>query len=440
MKDWIVLSGLVALSAACSGTPSVHSANASVGGSGENSTGGASATGAAQAGQGGDIGTWTEAPGSCPSGMTQVDITTESELESASRGEDGYASDPPSICYFLHAGTYIQNGSTLGMYVRKGGADALHRRVFVGERRSTVIVKSRATIDSGVSHVQLSNLTFDLTGYAQTGSFNTLSLLDGSTDLRSAQVTFTGDCATGANGGHIEIDGSTDVIVEDCLIEKFGRCGPSGHQDHGVYLANGSNLTLRNNEIRGNASRGIQFNTEGGDYGTLDSVVIERNRIHDNGHEDYEDGIVMNATGTGTISNVTVQNNLIYHNYYSGLRESGDVFQSIVIRNNTFFDNGAASSAAGRSELNLDDVGSGAASTVTRNIIVATSAILNNCYDAQPRGYSLIDNVSQGTVPIGVAGNCVSGSVSVDPAFVNATNSDFHPTSAAVNGYGAYAL
>ena len=287
MRHLIVLSGFVALCAACSGTPTVHSANASVGGSGASSTGGASATGGAvaQAGQGGEIGTWTDTPGSCPGGMTQVDITTESELESASRGEDSYASDPPSICYLLHAGTYIQNGSTLGMYVTKGGADALHRRVFVGEMRSTVIVKGRATIDSGVSHVELSNLTFDLTDYAQTGSFNTLSLLDGSTDLRIAQVTFTGDCATGANGGHIEIDGSTDVIVEDCLIEKFGRCGPSGHQDHGVYLANGSNLTLRNNEIRGNASRGIQFNTEGGDYGTLDSVVIERNRIHDNGQD-----------------------------------------------------------------------------------------------------------------------------------------------------------
>jgi hypothetical protein len=428
------------------GSSGVSGNAASAGISGAISTGGTSAKGGngsmgstAGTTSTDDIGTWTDAPGACPGGMTPVDVTSESELEDATRGDGKYASDPPSACYYIHNGRYAQSGSTLSMFVTKSGTDAAHRRVFVGESRTGVIVNGRVSIDSGVSHVRISNLTFDLTGFSQTGSFNTLTMLADSTDLRVDHVTFTGDCRTGANGGHVEVDGSTDVIVEDCLIEKFGRCGPDGHQDHGVYLASGSNITIRNNDIRGNASRGIQLNTQNGDYGTLDTIVLERNRIHGNGHADYEDGIAMNATGTGTISNVGISRNLIYGNYYSGIREVGSVFRAVAIRNNTLYQNGTASSGSGRSEVNLDDVGSGAETSITRNIIVAANKVLNNCYDSQPRNYALTDNVVQGTAPSGTSGNCVAGSVSANPSFSDAANADFHTQNTAVADYGAYA-
>ena len=404
-------------------------------------TGGVGSGGAAQGGRGaaGDVGTWTDGPGACPSGMTKIDVTSVSDLADATRGDGSHQNDPASVCYYLHNGTYQQSGSAIPMYILQGGADAAHRRVFVGESRAGVVIKGRANIESGASHVQISNLTFDLTGYSQSGSFNTLNLSADCSDLRIDHVTFTGDCKTGANGGHVEVDGATDVIVEACIIEKFGRCGPSGHQDHGVYLASGNDITVRNNDIRGNSSRGVQFNTEGGQYGTLDNVTIESNCIHDNGHADYEDGIVLNATGTGTISNVTIQHNLIYDNYYSGIRESGNVFQSVVIRNNTFYMNGQTSTGSGRSEVNLDSSGSGAATTVTRNIIVAANRILNDCYDAQPRGFSLTDNIVQGAAPSGSAGNCIESSTSADPAFAGTASGDFHPQNAAVASYGAYA-
>jgi len=285
----------------------------------------------------------------------------------------------------------------------------------------------------------LANLTFDLNGYAQSGSFNTLSMLAGSADLRVDHVTFTGDCDTGANGGHIEVDGASDVVIEACLIEKFGRCGPSGHQDHGVYLASGDDIVIRNNDIRENASRGIQLNTNGGDFGTLSHVTIELNRIHHNGHADYEDGIVMNATGAGTISNVTVQHNVIDSNYYSGLRVVGDAFNGILVTKNTFFHDDSVSTAGGRSEANLDDVGSGANTTFTKNILVATHAVLNDCYDASPRDYRLEDNLIHGALPSGSAGQCVTNSVVGDPLFVNHETFDFHTTSALAVGYGAYA-
>ncbi len=421
------------------GTPIDGSPSAGSGGIG---AGGASGTGggsAAAGGTRGDIGTWTDGPGTCPSGYTRVDISSAAGLASASRGEGDHASDPASVCYFIQAGTYPPSGSSPVMYFLKGGVDSSHRRVFVGESRTGVVVKGRANVEAGTSHLQISNLTFDLTGYVQSGSFNTLNLSAGSSDIRVDHVTFTGDCQTGANGGHVEVDGATDVVIEACIIEKFGRCGPDGHQDHGVYLASGSLVTIRNNDIQGNASRGVLFNTQGGDYGALDGVRIEGNRIHHNGHADYEDGIAMNATGTGIISNVVITHNLIYANYYSGLREVGDAFSAVLIQDNTFYRNGELSSAPGRSELNLDDTGSGASTSIAGNIIVAVNRVLNSCYDAQPRGYNLTDNLVQGAMPTGDAGNCISSAIVADPMFNDAAAADFHTQNVAASAYGAYA-
>jgi len=324
------------------------------------------------------------------------------------------------------------------MLLNRGGTSATARRIFIGESRAGVKILGRVTLADGVDHVQISNLTYDISTVADTGSYNTMSLGTG-TDARIDHVTFTGDCKHGANGGHIETNGTTDLVVEACLIEKFGRCGPSGHQDHGVYLASGSNLVLRNNEIRGNASRGIQLNTEQGTYGTLDAVTIENNRIHDNGHADYEDGIVLNGGGTGTITNVMIQHNLIYGNYYSGIRQVDVAYTAVAIQKNTFYANGEASTGALRSEMNLDSSGSGANTTVTKNILQPGYAALDNCYDAASRNFKLVDNVVQGTVPSGAPGNCISQSLEQAPMFVDATAADFHTINSAVMNYGAYA-
>ena len=81
----------------------------------------------------GDIGTWTDAPGACPSVMTRVDISTVADLASASRADGTHASDPASVCYFLQNGTYQQSGSSPALYVLEGGVDANPRRVLIGE-------------------------------------------------------------------------------------------------------------------------------------------------------------------------------------------------------------------------------------------------------------------------------------------------------------------
>jgi hypothetical protein len=100
--------------------------------------------------------------------------------------------------------------------------------------------------------------------------------------------------------------------------------------------------------------------------------------------------------------------------------------------------NGRLSTASGRSEVNLDATGSGASTAIDRNIIVAANRVLNDCYDSMPRGYRLADNLVQGIVPTGNAGNCISASTSTDPMFTNAATADFHPQSAVAVTYGAY--
>ncbi|HEX4348015.1 MAG TPA: right-handed parallel beta-helix repeat-containing protein, partial [Vicinamibacterales bacterium] len=234
-------------------------------------------------------------------------------------------------------------------------------------------------------------------------------------------------------------DGTTNLVIENSLIEKFGHCASGGHLDHGLYIASGDGMVVRNNEIRLNSSRGIQFNTEDGSFGKINNVTIDHNRIHNNGHADYEDGIVLNGGGTGTVTNVTINHNLIYGNYYSGIRVVDVAYTAIVISQNTLFGNSLAGAGPGRSEMNIDSAGSGANTNVTRNILYAAFQGLNSCYDAFARKYTLVDNVVQGNMPGGTAGNCVSQSNTMQPMFVNAAGADFHTQNAAASAYGAYA-
>jgi hypothetical protein len=134
---------------------------------------------------------------------------------------------------------------------------------------------------------------------------------------------------------------------------------------------------------------------------------------------------------------VSITHNLIYGNYYSGLRVVSDAYSNVVVANNTFFHNGVAAAAGGKSELNLDDEGSGANTKVTRNIISTLNRGLNDCYDSAPRNYVLVDNDIQGSMPTGGAGNCVSQVVTTAPVFANAAAGDFHTSN--LSGYGAYA-
>lgn len=401
--------------------------------------GGSSDGGSDSGGSGGgdlDIGEWVDMPGACPDGTTQVDITTIDELNAASRGEGDYADDGPGTCYFIHDGEY-SGGSDPAVYITHGGTTEAPI-YFVGESRDGVHIVGRAGMDQDGSHVVLRNMTFDLTGYSHDDSFNTVSVM-AVEDITIDHVTFTGDCATGANGGHIETVGTNGLHVEACLIERFGRCGPEGHQDHGIYLADGDDITIVNNVIRENASRGIQLYTGSGEGDTLGNVTIERNRIHDNGHGDYEDGIAINGQDAGTIDTVAIRRNLFYSNYYSGIRFAGNATSAITIEHNTFAGNGAGSSSESRSEINIDgDSGGAANATISGNIFAIGNLLINDCMGSDAMAFSIADNVASGPIAAGDDA-CVGSVVDADPQFVDAAGADFHTGNPAVAEYGAYA-
>jgi hypothetical protein len=371
--------------------------------------------------------------GSCPAGMTRVDIANVAALMDASRGDGDYAGDPPNTCYFIANGTYYY-GLTLPMYVLKGGT-APGARYFVGATRQGVVIRGRAAVESGVANVVVTNMTFDMTGYDQGGSYSTLTIM-GASNVTVKDVTFTGDCVAGKDGGHIETDGVNGLLVDSVLVEKFGRCGTSsGHQDHGIYLSYGSNITIKNSIIRGNSSRGIQIYTGEPGLG-LSNIAISRNWIYENGHADYEDGIAIG--GANAIRNVLVERNLIYHNRYSGIRLVGTVMSGVSVSYNTFDSNGAGSTSSNRSEVNLDDVGSGAGTSLGHNIFNAGYRLINNCYDSAGRGFSIADNVLNGSGAPSGAGNCVGAVIQANPQFVDAANGDYHTQNPVVAAYGAY--
>jgi hypothetical protein len=366
--------------------------------------------------------------------MTRVDIANVAALMDASRGDGDYAGDPPNTCYFIANGTYYY-GLTLPMYVLKGGT-APGARYFVGATRQGVVIRGRAAVESGVANVVVTNMTFDMTGYDQGGSYSTLTIM-GASNVTVKDVTFTGDCVAGKDGGHIETDGVNGLLVDSVLVEKFGRCGTSsGHQDHGIYLSYGSNITIKNSIIRGNSSRGIQIYTGEPGLG-LSNIAISRNWIYENGHADYEDGIAIG--GANAIRNVLVERNLIYRNYYSGVRFVGVAASAVAFVENTFDSNGAGSTSSSRSEVNLDASGSGARTTFWRNIVNPGNQLINDCYDAARRAFSIVDNALNGEQASSGDAGCVGKLVLANPKFVDATHGDYHPQNPAVTAYGAYA-
>jgi hypothetical protein len=375
--------------------------------------------------------------GVCPAGTTQVNITTASQLQDAAGGDGAYASNPPNTCYMIANGTYALSGSGVLLYIQRGGTAPVGRH-FVGASRHGVVIRGRATVESGVSNVSIRNLTITLTGYSQSGAFATLTVNE-ATNVTVSQVTFTGDCNTGLRGGHVETDNVNGLVVDASLIEKFGHCSSGGHEDHGMYFASGSNITVSNSIIRNNSSRGIQLYTGGGDYGTLTNVTIRNNWIYLNGHANYEDGIVVNATDTGTVTNLLIERNLIYRNFFSGIRFVGDALANVSILYNTFDNNGVGSSSTARSEINLDDSGSGANTTLRRNIFNAGNRLINSCYSSAGSGFMFTDNVLNGqSAPSGQA-QCVGSLVVANPQFVNAAVGDYHTLNPVVAGYGVYA-
>jgi len=281
-------------------------------------------------------------------GEVPVVLSTVPQLMAASRGEGVYATLPPGTTFLIKNGIYKTPPHLQAViWVKKGGTPEAKRR-FIGESRDGVMIHGRGTISA--DHVEFSEMTFDLRGFTpeEGRSFDTMTI-SGSKDVRIHHVTFTGDGSKGKMGGHIGVSYSadkripTDILIEDCLIEGFGRRSlPEGKLDHGVYLSEVNGAVIRNCEIRKNSGRGIQLYAHTDTPDLLTDIVIEKNLIHDNGVEAYTEGIVIGSVAsrrTDVIGAVRISNNIIYHNAFSGIRLNASSCAGLIIRNNTFWHN-----------------------------------------------------------------------------------------------------
>ncbi|MCP4679184.1 MAG: hypothetical protein GY854_27595 [Deltaproteobacteria bacterium] len=123
--------------------------------------------------------------------------------------------------------------------------------------------------------------------------------------------------------------------VADSLVEgnEVADCG-HGVDTHCVYMANAGTdgTTIRGNRLHGCATAGIHFNGDlsiGGD-GIISDMVVEQNVIYDNG----QNGLNMDG-----VQDSHVHNNLIYANASNGIRayaiDAAEGPEGLVIANNT---------------------------------------------------------------------------------------------------------
>jgi hypothetical protein len=153
----------------------------------------------------------------------------------------------------------------------------------------------------------------------------------------------------------VSIDGNINgFTVTNCLVHNNTNIGILAAGNYGTS-SNPSTDHARNGVIRNNTCYADVSNyaTSAGIY--IDggqNVVIEQNRSFGNGS-----GIELGCEQNGTTDSITVKNNLLYNNQYTGLAiggyttaTTGQVLHCIV-RNNTFYNNSLPANGTGEIEL-----------------------------------------------------------------------------------------
>jgi hypothetical protein len=133
-----------------------------------------------------------------------------------------------------------------------------------------------------------------------------------------------------------------------------------------------------------------------------------------------------------------VQRNIIDHNWYSGIRFTGDNAGGIQITKNTFSANVAGSTGPGRAELSLDAAVDMTETLISANLFDVGNVLLNDCFGSPAGAFNFGDNFVHGGIPSGTMGNCVTAQTLGDPQLVDPAKGDFHAGNPAAAAYGAY--
>jgi len=379
-------------------------------------------------------------------GYSVVELDTAAKIAAAARGTAPYDTDANDVVYLIKNGTYTY-GTSYMLQVDKGGLSAARKRYFIGETRHGVVIGSKAVIES--DYIVVQNMKWDMSSYDQGGTYSTITTTAAEIEIRDVTMvsTYPNGCK---QGGGIEVQApTTNLVIDNCVIDGYGGAGTgNGSMDHGLYVGAVNGMTVTNTIIRNNASRGVQLYTSGGDYGVINNLTIRNCWIYGNGthvtNPDYvyrDNILVSDQAATTSISNVLIEECFLWDGYYSGFRTAGASETNITVRYCTFHDNGLRVGVDGYdgnpSEINFDGTGCGNDTEITKCIFDVGVDLTNlPGDDPSARGFSIDDNVVNGSVP--GTPNWVTNVVVEDPQFVNADGNNFHTQNPDVAAYGVY--
>jgi hypothetical protein len=189
---------------------------------------------------------------------------------------------------------------------------------------------------------------FEITGFAVNGSAAGITVYGtgiSNITIRGNKIHTIGkictDTANGQNGIFVGADtgSTTDVLIEKNEIYDIGRfepdesgCTPTTtryqNHDHGIYVAEADDVTIRNNLIY-DCARGWcvqRFNTGG--HNSVNLLILNNTFGFEN---PYRDGHIIIATST---TGMRVENNIFYDPRAAGISITGGTHTSGTIKNN----------------------------------------------------------------------------------------------------------
>ncbi len=344
----------------------------------------------------------------------------------------------PGDTLYLRQGTYgITAGGYIDVWTSNGddGAPGALKTVrnYPGE---TATITGQVFISA--NYWRIEGLTFDSAGMMVANENIRIS------QANWANINFPADWVH-----DIEIVGNTFIgtygtaplqtWASNLLVENNDLSNITSQASHpkglGLYICSGDNLTIRGNVIQGQGGYGIQVfdqrRASGETYErVISNVTVENNILYRNAGRTSRGIIISAQDGTGPTAHTTgvnalVRNNLIYNVAYDGiLIDSG--FDGVKVYNNTIYNTDTGSPGILLRKI---------AATFSTNVEIKNNIIdlganyaTNDHIDAgNSTGVYTIDNNLYWPGPAKfVNGASDANAIEADPLFVNPGAFDFH--------------
>lgn len=307
---------------------------------------------------------------------------------------------------YIRAGTYSQQ---IDVSAKTGTAG--NHITIAGYPGETVTIQSTAAPFAIKGTLSASNAYFTfkdmvLDGVNSTTNSSGLQIKDGSHDITLEGLEIKRWKFNGVFIGAGTGPAPTNMVIRNCIIhDQVSVSGAAGQRWYGIYVSQGSTVTIEGNQIYANPGGGIQIYP-----GPITGLIIRENVV-------YENNTLTSSSNPGVLiagaTNAQVYQNLIYKNGTTGAQPAGTSGLDIrygatgtQVWNNTIY---------GNKLYGLDIATADAINTVVRNNIMYGNTGGN--YHNIPASTTKTNNLE------------------TDPTFVNVSTNDYtlQSSSAAIN-------